>query len=151
MAFLIFVFSSYSLVVSIGHFWAQLPQPVRFFESTRNACCFTVTLKLPASPSTVAISAFVMRPMLWCLPVATSFGAMMHIAQSFVGKVLSSWAIVPPMLACFSTRYTLYPESAMSRADCNPEMPPPTTRTEPRLWLCDITAHLLPRSYFRWV
>ena len=42
--------------------------------------------------------------MFWCLPAATSFGAMMHMEQSFVGNVLSSWAMVPPMLALFSTR-----------------------------------------------
>ena len=104
MAFRIFVFSSYSFRASMGHFWAQLPQPVHFFGSTLSDFCFTVTVKLPASPSTIAISAFVIRSMLWCLPVATSFGAMMHMAQSFVGKVLSSWAIVPPMLGCFSTK-----------------------------------------------
>ena len=32
-----------------------------------------------------------------CLPIATSLGAIVHIAQSFVGNVLSSWDITPPM------------------------------------------------------
>ena len=39
-----------------------------------------------------------------CLPVATSFGDSMHIEQSFVGKVLSSCDIVPPMLGVVSRR-----------------------------------------------
>ena len=90
IAFRTFVFSLYSSVVSIGHFWAQLPQPVHFEASTLSALCLPVTVKLPSCPSTLTMSAFVIRSMLWCLPVATSFGAMMHMAQSFVGKVLSS-------------------------------------------------------------
>jgi hypothetical protein len=31
---------------------------------------------------------------------------MMHMAQSLVGKVLSNWAITPPMADFFSTRWT---------------------------------------------
>ena len=30
-------------------------------------------------------------------PVSTSLGLMVHMAQSLVGKVLSSWAMCPPM------------------------------------------------------
>src|SRR4030067_980061 len=112
MALRTFVPSLYSSEASMGHFWAQLPQPVHFLGSTLNDCCLMVTLKLPTSPSSFAILAFVIRSMLWCLPVAPSFGAMMHMAQSLVGKVLSSCAITPPMLGCFSTRETLYPGSA---------------------------------------
>jgi hypothetical protein len=49
--------------------------------------------------------------------------------QSIVGNVLSSWAILPPMLGDFSTRYTLIPRLATSKAACIPAMPPPITRT----------------------
>jgi hypothetical protein len=35
--------------------------------------------------------------MLLCRPTSTSLGARIHIEQSLVGKVLSSWAITPPM------------------------------------------------------
>ena len=31
-----------------------------------------------------------------CLPTSTSLGERVHIEQSFVGKVLSSWAMWPP-------------------------------------------------------
>ena len=39
--------------------------------------------------------------MLGCRPTSTSLGASIHIEQSLVGKVLSSWAIWPPMLGAF--------------------------------------------------
>ena len=45
-----------------------------------------------------------------CRPTSTSLGLMVHIAQSFVGKVLSSCAMCPPMADLFSTRYTLKPD-----------------------------------------
>ena len=54
--------------------------------------------------------------MFGCLPASTNFGETIHIAQSFVGKVLSNCAITPPILVLDSTRYTLYPESAKSSA-----------------------------------
>src|SRR5512137_1736092 len=68
----------------------------------------------------------------------------MHIEQSFVGKVLSSWAIVPPMLGVPSSMYTLYPESARSRAACMPAGPPPTMRTAPTVFSSVIQCRLLP-------
>ncbi len=36
--------------------------------------------------------------MLGCRPTSTSLGESIHIEQSLVGKVLSSWAIWPPMV-----------------------------------------------------
>ena len=36
-----------------------------------------------------------------------NFGDSMHIEQSLVGKVLSSCAILPPMVGAFSTRIDL--------------------------------------------
>ena len=39
-----------------------------------------------------------------CLPASTSLGARVHIEQSLVGKVLSSWAMWPPRAGAFSTR-----------------------------------------------
>ncbi len=38
------------------------------------------------------------------LSQSISFGERMHIEQSLVGNVLSSWAIRPPMLGDSSTR-----------------------------------------------
>ena len=60
--------------------------------------------------------------MLGCRPTSTSLGASIHMEQSLVGKVLSSWAIWPPMLGAFSTRYTLKPavrkiEGGLNTAD----------------------------------
>jgi hypothetical protein len=94
-------------------------------------CLVMVTLKSPAFPSTFLISPWVTMVMFSCLPVATSFGEIMHMEQSLVGNVLSSWAMVPPMLAPDSSRYTLNPESARSRDACMPAGPPPTTSTAP--------------------
>ena len=51
----------------------------------------------------------------------------MHAAQSRVGKVLSIWVILPPMVGCFSTMSTSKPASAMSSAVWMPAMPPPMT------------------------
>lgn len=36
--------------------------------------------------------------------MSTSFGVMVHAAQSSVGNVLSSFAMFPPMLGFFSMR-----------------------------------------------
>ena len=58
---------------------------------------------------------------------STIFGVRMQAAQSRVGKVLSIWVILPPMVGCFSTMSTSKPASAMSRAVWMPAMPPPMT------------------------
>ena len=49
--------------------------------------------------------------------------------QSLVGNVLSSLTIAPPIVEVLSMITTLYPLSAMSRADCIPEIPAPIMRT----------------------
>lgn len=59
---------------------------------------------------------------------STIFGVRIQAEQSRVGKVLSSWDILPPILGVFSTMSTGYPASAMSNAVWIPAMPPPITR-----------------------
>ena len=39
-----------------------------------------------------------------CRPTSTSFGEIIHMAQSLVGKVLSSCDITPPMDGDFSNK-----------------------------------------------
>ena len=58
---------------------------------------------------------------------STIFGVRMQAAQSRVGKVLSSWAMLPPMVGFFSTMSTSKPASAMSSAVWMPAIPPPMT------------------------
>src|SRR5665811_510912 len=72
-----------------------------------------------------------MISMLGCWPASTSLGDRMHMEQSFVGNVLSSIAMMPPIEGPLSIRYALNPDSARSSAACIPPIPPPTTRTEP--------------------
>ncbi len=62
------------------------------------------TEKAPSVPEMPVISASVISSMLTCRPTSTSLGARIHMEQSFVGNVLSSWAITPPMAGDFSTR-----------------------------------------------
>jgi len=50
------------------------------------------------------ISERVSNSMFRCRPTSTSLGEIIHIEQSLVGKVLSSWAMAPPMAGDFSTR-----------------------------------------------
>ena len=90
-----------------------------------------MTLKSPASPLIPSISASVIISISLCLPISTSFGAIMHIEQSFVGNVLSSCDIIPPIHGFVSDRYTFIPDPARSRAACIPPIPPPTTSAEP--------------------
>ena len=54
----------------------------------------------------------------------------MHMEQSFVGKVLSNLAIIPPMLAVSSTRYTLLPYLAAFNAALIPAIPAPIIKME---------------------
>ena len=115
----------------MGHFSSHSLHPVHFSSSIYRAFCFRVTLKFPASPSIFSISARVIISISLCLPISTSFGAIIHIEQSFVGNVLSSCDIVPPIQGFFSTRYTFIPDSARSSAACIPPIPPPRTSTEP--------------------
>ena len=65
--------------------------------STHRFFFLTVTVKLPGSPLTFSRSALVIISMFRCRPTPTSLGPMVHMAQSFVGKILSSWTMPPPM------------------------------------------------------
>jgi hypothetical protein len=65
-----------------------------------------LTVKFPISPETSTTSDRVSRLTFRCRPTSTSLGEMIHIAQSLVGKVLSSWDMTPPMPALFSTMWT---------------------------------------------
>ncbi len=87
-----------------GQFSTQLPHPVQRSMSILRAFFLTFTLKLPSSPETLSTSESVISSILMCRPTSTSLGAMIHMAQSLVGKVLSSCDIIPPMEPDFSTR-----------------------------------------------
>src|SRR5271169_1018310 len=114
-----------------GHSVVQAPQPVHFDEITKRGCCLIRTVKFPGWPSICSTSLKVRISMSLCLPISTRRGAMVHMAQSLVGKVLSSCAITPPIAALRSDRYTLIPPLARSRAACIPPIPPPTTSAAP--------------------
>jgi hypothetical protein len=45
--------------------------------------------------------------MFGCRPTSTSLGERIHMEQSLVGKVLSSWAMWPPMLGRFLNQVDL--------------------------------------------
>ncbi len=64
--------------------------------------------------------------MFGCEPAVTILGVRMQAAQSSVGKVLSNWAMCPPIDGSRSTRWTGNPASAISRAAEIPAIPPPT-------------------------
>src|SRR5271157_834224 len=132
--FLFPMFMSNTLGASIfGHLDAQSPHPLHLEASTYRGFFNTVTLKLPAFPVTFVTSWYVISSMLGFRNTSTIFGAKMHKLQSLVGKVLSSWAIRPPMDGVFSTRYTLNPNSDRSKDACIPATPPPITRTDPSI------------------
>ena len=44
--------------------------------------------------------------MLGCRPASIIFGPRIQVLQSRVGKVLSNWAMCPPMEGIRSTKYT---------------------------------------------
>ena len=57
--------------------------------------------------------------MLGCRPTSTSLGERIHIEQSLVGKVLSSWAIWPPMARCFLNQVNLKTRSGQIQRGLN--------------------------------
>ncbi len=115
----------------VGQFDTQVPQPVHLFSSTKRGCRFSCTAKLPGSPWTLSTWLSVRISMSRWRPISTSRGAMVHMAQSLVGKVLSSCDITPPTAGLVSVTYTLIPAAARSSAACIPPMPPPTTSAAP--------------------
>ena len=84
---------------------------------------------------------------LGCIEASTIFGVRMQAEQSNVGKVLSSWAILPPILGCFSTISTLYPASAISRAVWIPAIPPPITKALFSTWLSPDTSGVFKSAF----
>src|SRR3990170_1247821 len=120
---------SYSFGMTIGHALEQSPQRVQA-SVTKRAFWRTKTRKSPGLPSTFSISASERISILGCRSTSDIFGASMQIEQSSVGKFLSRTAIIPPIVASFSTRTTRAPASARSSEACIPAIPPPTTSTE---------------------
>ncbi len=97
---------SCSFGTSIGQTFVHSPQLVHFERSTYLASWRIFALKFPGSPSNSKISVPVLSSMFKCRPTSTSLGEITHMAQSLVGKVLSSWDMRPPMAEDFSRRYT---------------------------------------------
>ena len=92
------------MVWETGQFSMQAPHPVHRSMLMLRARFLTLTLKLPGFPSTASRSAYVINSIFRCRPTSTSLGEMIHMAQSLVGKVLSSWDMTPPMEGLFSRR-----------------------------------------------
>jgi len=88
----------------MGQTLAQSPQPVHLSRSMNRGALVIRTVNFPASPSTALTVRRVRISTLGCLPTSTSLGERIQAEQSLVGKVLSSWAMTPPMLMSFSTR-----------------------------------------------
>ncbi len=87
-----------------GQLSTQIPQPVQRSARMLRARLRIRTLRSPGGPSTDSRSAYVINSMFGCRPTSTSLGEMIHMAQSWVGKVLSSWAMAPPMEGLLSSR-----------------------------------------------
>jgi len=87
-----------------GQYSTQVVQPVHLSSMMYLGFLVRFTVKFPASPSTLLTSVKVRTSILGCRPTSTSLGESIHMEQSLVGKVLSSWAIWPPMEGDFSTR-----------------------------------------------
>src|SRR5450759_2485062 len=87
-----------------GQYSMHVVHPVHLSSSMYLGFRVSVTVKLPALPFTSATSVYVSISMFGCRSHSMNFGDSMHIEQSLVGKVLSSWDIFPPMVGFFSTR-----------------------------------------------
>ena len=115
MAFLSLKLPLNSAFTETGQTLAQSPHPVHLSKLTKRGALVNLTLNFPGSPSTDSTVRSVLISTLGWRPTSTSFGDNIQAEQSFVGKVLSSCAMTPPMLIPFSTRYTFIPELAKSR------------------------------------
>ena len=87
-----------------GQYSTQVVQPVHFSSTMYRALLTRLTVNSPACPATRSTSVNVRISILGCRPTSTSLGERIHIEQSLVGKVLSSWAMRPPMAGDLSTR-----------------------------------------------
>lgn len=119
--------SSKGLGMFTGQTCWQSPQPVHLSTLTYLGFCRTRTLKFPTKPVTSVTSDLVRISMFRWRPTSLVFGVRIQPEQSRVGKVLSNWAIFPPIISSFSIMNTLYPAFAIFRAAVIPAMPPPTT------------------------
>src|SRR5512141_812149 len=103
MALRLFSRALNSLGRVIGQAVAQSPQAVHFARSTKRARLRTRTEKFPGSPEMPSTSVAVNTLMFRLQPASTNLGEITHMEQSLVGKVLSSWAITPPIAGEVST------------------------------------------------
>ena len=87
-----------------GQASTHAPHPVHFSSSTYFALFISLTLNFPFTFFTFLTSVFVSISIFSWLSTSNIWGASMQIEQSFVGKVLSSRAIMPPILAVSSTK-----------------------------------------------
>ncbi|SEM51348.1 hypothetical protein SAMN04489760_11928 [Syntrophus gentianae] len=76
-----------------GQYSVQTAHPVHLSSRIYLGFLTTVTVKSPASPTTLSTSVYVSISMFGCRPTSASFGERIHMEQSLVGKVLSNWAI----------------------------------------------------------
>jgi len=93
-----------SLATTLGQTSEHLLQATHFCISIYFGACLTVTVRSPISPVTSTTSALVNNSMFRRRPHSTSLGDSKHSEQSLVGKILSSWAMMPPIPGFFSTR-----------------------------------------------
>ena len=121
---------SNSSAIFTGHLSSQSPQATHLSVSTNFACSIILQRKFPGSPSIESTVVIVCRVIFGCLAHSLIFGDKIHIEQSLVGNVLSSWGILPPMVGLSSTRCTSNPISARSSDACIPAIPAPTTKTD---------------------
>ena len=89
-----------------GHFSIQMPQPVQSASTSMRGLCLTLILKSPTEPETSTTSLQVWSVMFLWAPASTILGVRMQAAQSSVGKVLSYWAMCPPIDGSRSTMCT---------------------------------------------
>ena len=103
-AFLLLRPWSCSLGTSTGQTVVHSPQLVHLARSMYLGFSLIFAVKFSWSPLSSRRSVLVKSSMFRCRPTSTSFGEITHMVQSFVGNVLSSSAIMPPMAEFFSTR-----------------------------------------------
>src|SRR4030067_3141942 len=113
MAVLFPSISSNQLGTSTGQALTQAAQEVHL-SFTKRALLRTFTLKFPIYPSTFSTSERVKVWIFLRCPTETILGVRMQAEQSKVGKVLSNWAMCPPIDGSRSTSSTRGPASANS-------------------------------------
>ena len=81
--------------------------------------------------------------MLGCRPTSTSLGASIHMEQSLVGKVLSSWAIWPPMARRFFNQVNLKTRSGKIKRGLNTADPSTDNHDISKITVCETFTKLL--------